>query len=53
MRAFRYSLRLRLAVVGGLRNTYYDYAHQNMQKAETVAEHHQELFGEDVHIVLQ
>ena len=50
MRTFRYSLRLRLAVVEGLRNTYYDYAHQ---KAETVAELRQELFGEDVDIVLQ
>ena len=50
MRTFRYSLRLRLAVVEGLRNTYYDYAHQ---KAETVAELRQELFVEDVDIVLQ
>ena len=33
-RSFRYSLRLRLAVVEGLRNMYYDYAHN---KAQTVA----------------
>jgi len=45
MRTFRYSLRLRLAVVGGLRNTYHDYAHR---KAEIVAELRQELYGENV-----
>ena len=50
MRTFGYSLRPRLAVVEGLRNAYYDYAHQ---KAEKVAELGQELFGEDVDIVLQ
>ena len=48
MRTFRYSLRLRLAVVEGLRNTYYDYAHQ---KAESVAELRQELYGEEVDII--
>ena len=48
MRTFRYSLRLRLAVVEGLRNTYYDYAHQ---KAETVAELRKEMYGEEVDII--
>ena len=47
-KSFRYSLRLRIAVVGGMRNTYYDYAHK---KAEAVAELRQELFGEVVDIV--
>ena len=47
-RSFRYSLRLRLAVVEGLRNMYYDYAHH---KAETVADLRRELFGEEVEIV--
>ena len=47
-RSFRYSLRLRIAVVDGMRNMYYDYAHK---KAETTAELRQELFGEEVDIV--
>jgi hypothetical protein len=41
-------LRLRIAVVDGMRNMYYDYAHK---KAEVVAELRQELFGEVVDIV--
>ena len=47
-RSFRYNLRLRLAVIEGLRNMYYDYAHH---KAEAVAELRRELFGEEVEIV--
>lgn len=47
-RSFRYSLRLRIAVVDGMRNMYYDYAHK---KAEAIAELRQELFGEVVDIV--
>ena len=47
-RSFRYSLRLRLAVVEGLRNMYYDYAHN---KAQTVANLRREMFGEEVHII--
>lgn len=47
-RSFRYSLRLRIAVVDGMRNMYYDYAHK---KAEAVAELRQELFGEVVDII--
>lgn len=47
-KSFRYSLRLRIAVVDGMRNMYYDYAHQ---KAESVAELRQELFGEVVDII--
>ncbi|CAG2191503.1 unnamed protein product [Mytilus edulis] len=38
----------RIAVVDGMRNMYYDYAHQ---KAESVAELRQELFGEVVDII--
>ena len=34
-RSFGYSLRLRIAVVDGMRNMYYDYAYK---KADTVAE---------------
>ena len=47
-RSFRYNLRLRLAVIEGMRNMYYDYAHH---KAEAVAELRRELFGEEVEIV--
>ena len=47
-RSFRYNLRLRLAVIEGLRNMYYDYAHH---KAEAVADLRRELFGEEVEIV--
>ena len=41
-RSFRYTLRLRIAVVDGMRNMYFDYAHK---KAEAVADLRQELFG--------
>ena len=47
-KSFRYSLRLRIAVVDGMRNMYYDYAHK---KAEVVVELRQELFGEVVDTV--
>ena len=47
-RSFRYNLRLRLAVIEGLRNMYYDYAHH---KAEAVADLRRELFGEEVEII--
>ena len=47
-RSFRYSLRLRLAAVEGMRNMYYDYAHI---KAQTVAELRRHLFGEEVEII--
>jgi hypothetical protein len=47
-KSFRYSLRLRIAIVDGMRNMYYDYAHK---KAEVVTELRQELFGEVVDIV--
>ena len=46
--SFRYSLRLRIAIVDGMRNMYYDYAHK---KAEVVTELRHELFGEVVDIV--
>lgn len=48
VRSFRYHLRLRLAVIEGMRNVYYDYAHE---KAKQVAELRRELFGEIVQIV--
>lgn len=48
VRSFRYHLRLRLAVIEGMRNVYYDYAHE---KAKQVAELRRELFGEIVEIV--
>lgn len=47
-RSFRYNLRLRLAVAEGMRNVYYDFAHE---KAKLVAQLRQELFGEIVQIV--
>jgi anti-sigma regulatory factor (Ser/Thr protein kinase) len=48
LRAFRYHLRLRLAVIEGMRNVYYEYAHE---KAKKIAELRRELFGEIVEIV--
>ena len=48
LRSFRYNCRLRLAVVEGLRNMYYDYAHQ---KAEDIAGLRKDLYGETVEIV--
>lgn len=47
-KSFRYSLRLRLSVLEGIRNTYFDYAHA---KAEQVGELRRDLFGEIVQIV--
>ena len=47
-RTFRCSLRLRLAALEGRGIMYYDYAHQ---KAQSVADLRQELFGEDVQIL--
>ena len=47
-KCFRNNLRLKLAVVEGTRNMYYDYAHI---QAELVADLRQELFGEHVNIV--
>jgi hypothetical protein len=49
-KSFRYSLRLRLSVMEGLRNTYYEYAHA---KAEQVGQLRKELFGEIVEIVTE
>ncbi|KAK3098220.1 hypothetical protein FSP39_017351 [Pinctada imbricata] len=49
-RAFRYNLRLRLAIVEGMRNVYYDFAHE---KAKQVADIRQELFGEIVEIITE
>ena len=47
-RCFRYNLKLKLAVVEGVRNMYYDYAYA---KAEKVAELRRDLYGETVEIV--
>lgn len=47
-RSSRYSLRLRLAVVEGLRDMYYDYAYS---KAQIVADLRHEMFGENVQII--
>lgn len=47
-RSFRYNLRLKLAVIEGARNMYYDYAYT---KADQVAELRRELFNESVEIV--
>ncbi|KAL4220297.1 hypothetical protein ACF0H5_020705 [Mactra antiquata] len=49
-RVFRYKLRLRLAVVEGLRNMYYEYANK---KATRVVELRRELFNENVEVVEQ
>jgi hypothetical protein len=45
MRTFRYPLRLRLAVVEGVRNMYYDYATRKAQQIEQVREIISELVG--------
>ena len=47
-RAFRYNLRLKLAVIEGARNMYYDYAYI---KADQVAQLRREMFNESVEIV--
>lgn len=47
-RSFRYNLRLKLAVIEGARNMFYDYAYS---KADQVAELRRELFNESVEIV--
>ena len=47
-RAFRYNLRLKLAVIEGARNMYYDYAYI---KADQVAALRREMFNESVEIV--
>ena len=47
-RAFRYNLRLKLAVIEGARNMFYDYAYA---KADQVADLRRELFNESVEIV--
>ena len=47
---FRYNLRLKLAVIEGVRNMYYDYAYV-YAKAEMVSELRHDLFGETVEIV--
>ena len=47
-RAFRYNLRLKLAVIEGARNMYYDYAYV---KADQVAQLRREMFDESVEIV--
>jgi mitochondrial fission protein ELM1 len=47
-RAFRYNLRLKLAVIEGSRNMFYDYAYA---KADQVAELRREMFDESVEIV--
>ena len=46
--AFRYNLRLKLAVIEGARNMYYDYAYI---KADQVAQLRKDMFDESVEIV--
>jgi ABC-type phosphate transport system auxiliary subunit len=45
---FRYNLRLKLAVVEGVRNMYYEYA---FIQATNVADLRRRLYGEDIRIV--
>ena len=47
-KAFRYNLRLKLAVIEGCRNMFYDYAYN---KADQVADLRRDLFDESVEIV--
>ena len=44
-RSFRYNLRLKLAVIEGTRNMYYDYA---QIQAEMVAELRRQLYGDNL-----
>ncbi|KAK3598064.1 hypothetical protein CHS0354_015981, partial [Potamilus streckersoni] len=48
MRPFQYNIQLRLAVVEGVRNMYYEYLYKT---AEQIVELRQELFGDTVQIV--
>jgi hypothetical protein len=50
MRPFQYNMQLRLAVVEGVRNMYYDYAYNT---ADQVAQLRKELFGRPVQIVTE
>ncbi|KAK3612095.1 hypothetical protein CHS0354_031164 [Potamilus streckersoni] len=47
-RIFRYKLRLRLAIIEGVRNVYYEYANR---KANDIVNIRRELYGEIVEIV--
>lgn len=47
-RSFRYKLRLRLAIVEGIRNMFYEYANR---KAFEIVNLRRDLFGEIVEIV--
>ena len=47
-RRFRYNMRLKLAVIEGVRNMYYDYAYM---KAEDVARLRYDFFGATMEIV--
>jgi hypothetical protein len=47
LKAFRYSLHLRMVVVEGMLNTYTDYAHQ---RADRVSELRLELFGDTLEL---
>jgi len=47
-RGFRYKLRLRLAIVEGIRNMFYEYANR---KAYEIVNLRRELFGEIVEVV--
>ena len=47
-RSFRYNLRVRLAVVEGVRNVFYEYARD---MAEDIADLRRELYGQNVEII--
>ena len=47
MRSFRYPLRLRLAVVEGIRNMYYDYAKQKADEVKTLRDALEDLTSAD------
>ncbi|OWF36829.1 hypothetical protein KP79_PYT02801 [Mizuhopecten yessoensis] len=48
LRTFRYNYILRLSVIEGLRNMYYDYVHQ---KDEDISGLRKDLYGEIVYVV--
>ena len=47
-RSFRYSLRLRLAAIEGLRNVYYEYAVMKAQEMQQTSRDEQMDEGEDI-----
>ncbi|OWF54422.1 hypothetical protein KP79_PYT08638 [Mizuhopecten yessoensis] len=50
MNALKYNLRIRLAVMEGVRNMYYEFA---KKRAEEVVTLRKELYGQDLEVVVE